>query len=110
MNNTTMSGLVTHNICLAGLTLCLLLFTHDPINSVAEVFDEPQVQHRQMLRQVPHPSGVTAPQLASPMRFAQAPLWIANAPPLLGQDSEAVLSELGYSPAAIQGLRDQKVI
>ncbi len=81
-----------------------------PINSVAEVFDEPQVQHRQMLRQVPHPSGVTAPQLASPMRFAQAPLWIANAPPLLGQDSEAVLSELGYSPAAIQGLRDQKVI
>ena len=31
-----MSGLVTHNICLAGLTLCLLLFTHDPINSVAD--------------------------------------------------------------------------
>ncbi|HWT18576.1 MAG TPA: CoA transferase, partial [Variovorax sp.] len=43
-----------------------------PINTVAEVFDEPQVKARGMLRHVPHPCGVDAPQVASPMRFADA--------------------------------------
>ena len=66
------------------------------INSVAEVFEDPQVQARGMLTHVPHPSGVDMPQLASPMRFADAPLQTQSAPPLLGQHSDAILAELGY--------------
>ncbi len=75
------------------------------INSVQEVFDDPQVKAREMLRHVPHPSGVDAPQLASPMRFAEAPLETRSAPPLLGQHSEAILAELGYDAAGIEALR-----
>jgi len=80
------------------------------INSVAEVFDDPQVRARGMLRQVPHPFGVDVPQLASPMRFGSHPPGRASAPPTLGQHSEEVLAELGYSTSAIGALRASGVI
>ena len=80
------------------------------INSVAEVFEDPQVQARGMLTHVPHPSGVDMPQLASPMRFAEAALEIQSAPPLLGQHSDAILAELGYAAADIAELRAQGAI
>ena len=76
-----------------------------PINNVADVLKEPQVKARVMLRYVPHPSGVDAPQIASPMRFADNPLQTQTAPPLLGQHSDDILEELGYSAAGIQALR-----
>ncbi len=76
-----------------------------PINSVADVFEDPQVKARGMLRHVPHPSGVDVPQVASPMRFAEAELPLREAPPLLGQHSADILAEIGYDSAAIQGLQ-----
>ena len=81
-----------------------------PINTVADVFEEPQVKARGMLRHVPHPCGVDAPQVASPMRFAEAALQAQAAPPLLGQHSEDILSELGYSAAGIHALREAGAI
>ncbi|MBH1963945.1 MAG: CoA transferase [Comamonadaceae bacterium] len=81
-----------------------------PINNVAEVFEEPQVKQRQMLRHVPHPCGVDVPLVASPMRFEGDPLPIRSAPPLLGEHSEAILAELGYAPADIEALRASEVI
>lgn len=80
------------------------------INNVAEVFEDPQVQARGLLQQVPHPSGVTVPQLASPMRFADAPLRTCTAPPLLGQHSDDILAELGYGADDIQALRSAGVL
>ena len=74
------------------------------INSVPEVFEDPQVKARGMLKYVPHPSGVDVPQVSSPMRFAQTPLQDLAAPPLLGQHSRQVLEELGYSAERIDAL------
>lgn len=81
-----------------------------PINSVPEVFQDPQVQARGMLKQVPHPSGVLVPQVSSPMRFADATLPTLAAPPLLGQHTEAILQELGYNTAAIEHLQTTGVV
>ena len=81
-----------------------------PINSVAEVFEEPQVRERQMLRQVPHPAGVDVPLVASPMRFEGEALPIRSAPPLLGEHSQSILEELGYTSTHIEALRAAEVI
>ena len=81
-----------------------------PINTVADVFKEPQVHARDMLRHVPHPAGVDVPLVASPMRFEGDPLPIRSAPPLLGEHSAAILSELGYANADIEALRKAEVI
>jgi crotonobetainyl-CoA:carnitine CoA-transferase CaiB-like acyl-CoA transferase len=80
------------------------------INSVADVFEDPQVKARGMLRHVPHPSGVDVPQVGSPMRFTETPLQDQTAPPLLGQHSEAILAELGYEASDIQALRSAGAI
>jgi crotonobetainyl-CoA:carnitine CoA-transferase CaiB-like acyl-CoA transferase len=102
---------------LAGMTRQALIEALDaagvpcgPINNVSDVFADPQVVARGMLKQVPHPSGVQAPQLSTPIRFAEAQLATPAAPPLLGQDSEAILQDLGYAEEAIRQLRARGVI
>ncbi len=80
------------------------------INTVPEVFEDPQVKARGMLKHVPHPSGVNVPQVSTPMRFSEAPLPDVPAPPTLGQHTEAVLDELGYDVSRIAALRAAGVI
>lgn len=81
-----------------------------PINTVPEVFADAQIQHRGMLRHLAHPSGVPVPQVASPIRFAEAASQSDMAPPLLGQHSDTILKELGYDDAGIDALRTSGVI
>jgi crotonobetainyl-CoA:carnitine CoA-transferase CaiB-like acyl-CoA transferase len=81
-----------------------------PINAIPEVFEDPQVKHRGMRVDIPHPLAGTVPQVASPMRFAAAPLAHDRAPPLLGEHSEAILRELGIGDAEIGELRQRGAI
>ena len=81
-----------------------------PINNMQEVFENPQVQHRGMRVEIPHPAG-SVPSVASPMRFSETPVTYEVPPPLLGQHTEAVLGELlGLDAAAMAALRAKAVI
>jgi crotonobetainyl-CoA:carnitine CoA-transferase CaiB-like acyl-CoA transferase len=80
------------------------------INTVPEVFEDPQVVHRGMLRRLPHPAAGSVPQVMNPLRFGNSALRADSAPPLLGQHTADVLEELGLSPEQIQDYRDRKII
>jgi crotonobetainyl-CoA:carnitine CoA-transferase CaiB-like acyl-CoA transferase len=71
-----------------------------PINTIPMVFEDEQVKHREMLRDIPHPLAGTVPQVVSPLRFANNPLKFTQSPPLLGQHTEEVLAELGLGRKA----------
>ncbi len=81
-----------------------------PINTVPQVFEDPQVVHRRMLRRLPHPAAGTVPQVVSPMNFADAPLAFDRGPPLLGQHTAEVLAEIGLGQAEIDALAARGVV
>ena len=72
-----------------------------PINTIAQVFEEPQIKHRQMLRDLLHPVAGTVKQVVSPLRFVESPLSFDRAPPTLGQHTAEVLAELGLDAVAL---------
>jgi len=77
-----------------------------PINNMKEVFEDPQVQHRKLRVDIPHPLGGVAPVVASPLRLSKTPVEYRLAPPTLGQHTEEVLKDLlGKSQAQIEKLK-----
>ncbi len=80
-----------------------------PINTVAEVFTDPQVLHRGMRRTLQR-DGLDIPQVANPLRFDGRTAMSEVAPPRLGQDSDALLAEMGLSAADIARLRREGIV
>jgi crotonobetainyl-CoA:carnitine CoA-transferase CaiB-like acyl-CoA transferase len=80
------------------------------INSIPDVFDEPQVKHRGLLREINHPLAGLVPQIVSPMRFRNAPLSFNRPPPILSQHTQEVLEMLGMDSARISDLRKNNVV
>ncbi|MDX5372889.1 MAG: CoA transferase, partial [Pseudomonadaceae bacterium] len=82
-----------------------------PINDLAQVFADPQVQARGLRLDLANGLGSTTPQVASPLRLSATPVDYRLAPPLLGEHSEAILQRLlGLDGAAIARLREQGVV
>ena len=82
-----------------------------PINDVAEVFDDPQVRHRGMRLDVPHPLCGEVPLVASPIRLSATPVACRTPPPLLGEHTREVLAGLlGMGERELEALRRQSVI
>lgn len=76
-----------------------------PINTIDQVYQNPQVKARGMLQTLPHSSAGQAPVGASPLRFSDSPVNYRHAAPLLGEHTEQVLRErLGLSDEEIQEL------
>ncbi len=82
-----------------------------PINNMKEVFEDPQVQHRKLRVDIPHPLGGVAPVVASPLRLSKTPVEYRLAPPTLGQHTEEVLKDLlGKSQADVDRLKSRGIV
>jgi crotonobetainyl-CoA:carnitine CoA-transferase CaiB-like acyl-CoA transferase len=76
-----------------------------PINSIAEVFAEPQVKHRKLRFELPHALGGKLPQVKNPVFFSRNTLVYSTPPPVLGEHTRTVLAaELGLSHAEFLSL------
>lgn len=77
-----------------------------PINNLEQVYQNPQVQARKMKISLPHPTAGQAKLVASPLRLSDSPVQYHSAPPLLGEHTEQVLTDiLGLSPEQIKDLQ-----
>ncbi|MGQ2994600.1 CaiB/BaiF CoA transferase family protein [Variovorax sp.] len=82
-----------------------------PINTIADVFEDPQVKARGTQIRMAHPVAGEIPLVASPLRLSQTPVQYRRAPPTLGQDTREVLGDLmGLSAQQIGDLTNQGVI
>ena len=82
-----------------------------PINDYRQVFEDPQVRHRGLKVDIPHPAGVPCPTVASPMRLSETPVEYSLPPPLLGQHTREVLGDLlGMRREELDQLAAMKII
>lgn len=81
------------------------------INSLDEVFADPQVQARGMVTHWQHPLRADLPLVSSPIKLEKTPVRTDRPPPMLGQHTDEVLGELlGVDAARLATLRDRQVI
>ncbi len=82
-----------------------------PINNMKEVLEDPQVRHRKLRVDMPHPLGGVAPVVRSPLRLSETPVEYRLPPPMLGQHNEEVLKGLlGKSDADLARLKAGKIV
>lgn len=77
-----------------------------PINTLADVFADPQVQARGLKVTMPHPVAGSLPLVANPMKLSATPVDYRLPPPMLGEHTDGVLAAtLGLDVARIAALR-----
>ena len=82
-----------------------------PIYNMQQVFDDPQVQHRNMHLSLPHAAGVQAHSVANPLRLSDTPIRYRQAAPMLGEHNDDILKErLKLSDERIAELKSKGVI
>ena len=68
------------------------------INNLEEVFADPQVVVRGMTVPMPHPRSDALRVVASPMKLSGTPVQYRRPPPMLGEHTEEILAEFGWTP------------
>jgi len=84
-----------------------------PVNTIDQVFDDPQVNHREMKISMDYPGaeGGRVPLIGNPLKLSQTPVSYRLSPPRLGEHTEGVLGELlGLGAAERAALRKRGVI
>jgi crotonobetainyl-CoA:carnitine CoA-transferase CaiB-like acyl-CoA transferase len=82
-----------------------------PVQTIDQVFDDPQVVHRRMLAEVEHPSAGKIRMAGIPVKFSVTPASVRLPPPRLGEHTWRVLEDwLGMSAEDITALREKGIL
>jgi len=81
-----------------------------PIYSIDQVFDDPQVKHIGVATTVKSPKLGEIRIVNQAVQLSRTPARMASAPPEVGEHTDEILKELGYDKAAVDALRQKKVV
>ena len=81
-----------------------------PINELSHVFADPQVLSRNMLVEIPHPTLGRIKQTGIPIKFSKTEGSVERHPPLLGEHTQELLAQLGYSGADVERLKAEEAV
>jgi len=77
-----------------------------PVNNMERLFADPQMEHRNMVVEVPHPTIGTLKLCGVPVKYSDTPATITLPPPLVGEQTDEILKDvLGYDSERIETLR-----
>ena len=81
-----------------------------PINDIRQVFEDPQVQHLGIAQSTPKKDGSPLNLVGQPFTLSRTPSRMAVRPPDLGEHTDEVLKEFGFSTGEIGALRQAKAV
>jgi len=81
-----------------------------PIYTLDEIFTDPQVLHRNMVKDLDHIKAGKIKVTGVPVKLSATPGEILTAPPVLGQHTKEILLEIGYSDNDIEKFYQEKVV
>lgn len=80
------------------------------VYTMDEVFADPQVRHRQMLIEMEDPRVGKVKMAGIPIKLSETPGRVRRLPPYLGENTNEILTEIGYPPTAVAQLREKRVV
>ena len=80
------------------------------VRDIAQMLTDPQLAARDMIATLMHPTVGATRVIGAPIKLSETPASVRTAPPVLGQHTDGVLSEFGYSADEIAKLRESRVI
>jgi formyl-CoA transferase len=81
-----------------------------PINTIEEVFEDPQIQHLGFPRTITHAEMGSTQLIGSAINMSDTPPQFIRAAPLLGEHNDEILGRLGFTPEAVGKFREQGVV
>ena len=91
-----------------------VLAAHDipaaPVQPLLDFFEDPAVRHHDLVHEYEHPEVGRLRLVGQPIAFTETPTRDPGPPPTLGQHTDEILRELGYTDAEIAALRARRVL